>query len=168
MAYKVAVLMGSDSDWLTMEQCVVLLKELGIDCDVEIMSAHRTPARVHEFAERAYENGYGVIIAAAGLAAALAGSIAATTTLPVIGVPVASGPLQGIDALLSTVQMPPGVPVATMGIGPMGARNAACLAAQILGLSEPAVARKLREYKKQQSAQTEAKNQVLRERMAGG
>ena len=168
MAYKVAVLMGSDSDWLTMEQCVVLLKELGIDCDVEIMSAHRTPARVHEFAERAYENGYGVIIAAAGLAAALAGSIAAATTLPVIGVPVASGPLQGIDALLSTVQMPPGVPVATMGIGPMGARNAACLAAQILGLSEPAVARKLREYKKQQSAQTEAKNQVLRERMAGG
>jgi len=168
MAYKVAVVMGSDSDWLTMEQCVALLMELGIECDVEIMSAHRTPSRVHDFAKQAYENGYGVIIAAAGLAAALAGSIAAVTTLPVIGVPVASGPLQGIDALLSTVQMPPGVPVATMGIGPMGARNAACLAAQILGLSEPGVAQKLREYKKQLAAQTEAKNQVLRERLAGG
>jgi phosphoribosylaminoimidazole carboxylase PurE protein len=167
MAHKVAVVMGSDSDWLTMEQCVLLLREWGIDCDVEIMSAHRTPGRVHEFARQAAENGYGAIIAAAGLSAALAGSIAAATTLPVIGVPVASGPLQGIDALLSTVQMPPGVPVATMGIGPMGARNAACLAAQILGLSDRRVADKLRAYKKEQAASVEAKNKVLRERLSG-
>jgi phosphoribosylaminoimidazole carboxylase PurE protein len=168
MGSKVAVVMGSDSDWLTMEQCVVLLKDLGIEYEVEIMSAHRTPDRVHEFARKAAGDGYGVIIAAAGLAASLAGSIAAVTTLPVIGVPVASGPLQGIDALLSTVQMPPGVPVATMGIGPMGAKNAACLAAQILGLKDDCVARRLREYKKQQAVQVDEKNSILRERIAGG
>ena len=118
---QVAVVMGSDSDWLTMEQCVLQLQELGVRFEVEIMSAHRTPQRVYDYARGAEQRGLKVIIAAAGLSAALAGAIAANTSLPVIGVPVASGPLAGVDALLSTVQMPPGVPVATMGIGPFGA-----------------------------------------------
>ena len=105
--HKVAILMGSDSDWDTMESCMDQLKKLDIECEVQVNSAHRTPERVHEFAASARENGYSVIIAAAGMSAALAGTVAAKTTLPVIGVPVESGPLRGMDALLSTVQNAP-------------------------------------------------------------
>jgi phosphoribosylaminoimidazole carboxylase PurE protein len=160
---QVAVVMGSDSDWLTMEQCVQQLKELGVPFEVEIMSAHRTPQRVCDYARQAEQRGLKVIIAAAGLSAALAGAIAANTTLPVIGVPVASGPLAGVDALLSTVQMPPGVPVATMGIGPFGARNAAVLAVEILALTDPAFIGSLKDYRKKQAETVDSKNLKLRE-----
>jgi phosphoribosylaminoimidazole carboxylase PurE protein len=164
----VAVLMGSDSDWLTMEQCVLQLREFGIKFEVEIMSAHRTPQRVHDYARQAEGRGIRVIIAAAGLSAALAGTIAANTTLPVIGVPVASGPLAGVDALLSTVQMPPGVPVATMGIGPFGAKNAAMLAAQILSLIDSRFVDAVKQYRKSQAATVESKNAKLREMLGNG
>jgi phosphoribosylaminoimidazole carboxylase PurE protein len=160
---QVAVVMGSDSDWLTMEQCVLQLKELGVRFEVEIMSAHRTPQRVYDYARGAEERGLKVIIAAAGLSAALAGAIAANTALPVIGVPVASGPLVGVDALLSTVQMPPGVPVATMGIGPFGARNAAVLAVEILALGDPALVGPLKDYRRKQAETVDSKNLKLRE-----
>ena len=162
----VAVVIGSDSDWATMKACVDQLAELGIACDVQVMSAHRTPQRVHEFARSAAGAGVKVVIAGAGLAAALAGTVAANTRLPVIGVPLASGPLQGIDALLSTVQMPPGVPVAGVGIGQVGARNAALFAAQILALQEPTVAEALEKFRRNLAETVDKKNQELRERLS--
>lgn len=133
---KVQVVMGSSSDWQTMKETATVLTELGVDYETKIISAHRTPARLTEFAEQALANGVQVIIAGAGGAAHLPGMLAANTVVPVIGVPVQSHTLNGIDSLLSIVQMPAGVPVATMAIGTAGARNAAYLTAQLLGLSD--------------------------------
>jgi phosphoribosylaminoimidazole carboxylase PurE protein len=165
---RVAVLIGSDSDWPIMELCVKQLEELGVGCAVEVMSSHRTPERVREFARGAQANGFEIIIAAAGLSAALAGTVAANTHLPVIGVPLPSGYLQGVDALLSTVQMPPGVPVAAVGIGQAGAKNAALLAAQIIGRHDPEVDAAIARYKEALAEQVDQKNQALRERLARG
>ncbi len=138
---KVAIIMGSDSDYPILEPAVKTLKDFGIETEVVVASAHRTPALVHEFAAGAAERGVRVIIAAAGAAAHLPGVIASFTTLPVIGVPVNSTPLVGMDALLSIVQMPSGIPVATMAIN--GAKNAAIFAAQILAISNNELAEKL-------------------------
>lgn len=163
----VAVIMGSDSDWAIMEACVAQLRELGVSCQVEIMSAHRSPQRTAQFAESAREQGFKVVIAAAGMSAALAGTVAAHTTLPVIGVPIASGSLQGIDALLSTVQMPPGIPVGSVGIGAAGARNSAILAAQIIGLNDDKVRSALDSFKRKLAKGVESKNKALQERLGG-
>jgi 5-(carboxyamino)imidazole ribonucleotide mutase len=138
MSKKVAVLMGSDSDFPVMAKALKELQKLGIETERHVFSAHRTPECVSAFARTAAENGFGVIIAAAGKAAHLAGFCAAYTNLPVIGVPIHSESLQGLDALLSTVQMPPGIPVATVAVN--GAVNAAVLAAQILAVTDPSLA----------------------------
>ena len=138
---KIAVLMGSDSDLPVVSGCAAKLDELGINYEMRVMSAHRTPADVAEFAQNAYKRDFGVIIAAAGKAAHLAGFIAANTTLPVIGIPIKASTFDGLDALLATVQMPSGMPVATVAID--GAANAALLAVQMLALSDAALAAKL-------------------------
>ena len=140
----VGILMGSESDREVMELAAGVLDELGIPSEIRVMSAHRSPAEVREYATTAAERGLQVIIAGAGLAAHLAGAVAANTILPVIGVPLAAGPLGGLDALLSTVQMPKGVPVATVAIGSHGARNAAWLAAQIIALNDDGITAKLK------------------------
>jgi len=148
---SVAVVMGSDSDMGVMQGCIEQLKAFGIEPVVRIISAHRTPEVVAEFGQNAAKDGVKVIIAAAGMAAHLAGALAARTTLPVIGVPlISSSGLEGIDALLSTLQMPPGVPVATVAIGAAGAKNAAILAVQILALADENLAQKLDKFKKQE------------------
>ncbi len=144
---KVAVIMGSDSDFPVVSAAVKRLKSFSIPVEVHVMSAHRTPQAASEFSSGAAANGFGVIIAAAGKAAHLAGVLAANTTLPVIGIPVKSTTLDGLDALLATVQMPSGIPVATVAID--GADNAAILAAQILALSDETLAVKLSELKQQ-------------------
>jgi phosphoribosylaminoimidazole carboxylase PurE protein len=150
-AAPVAIVMGSEKDLQVMEQGIGQLREFGIEPVVRILSAHRTPEAAAEFARSAESRGVKVIIAAAGMAAHLAGAMAAWTTLPVIGVPLAcEGGLGGLDALLSTVQMPAGVPVATVAIGPAGAKNAALLAVQVLALADPALAEALRQFKKDQ------------------
>ena len=141
---KVGIVMGSDSDLPIAEKAVGVLLELGIPYEVHVYSAHRTPAMAAEFARRAEERGFGVIIAIAGMAAHLAGSLAAGTTLPVIGIPCKSNTLDGIDALLSTVQMPSGIPVATVAIN--GGANAGILAAKILAVSDPGLLAKLKAY----------------------
>ncbi len=147
----VAVVMGSDSDMDVMQSCIEQLGYFGIEPAVRIISAHRTPQIAAKFAQNAAKNGIKVIIAAAGMAAHLAGALAAKTTLPVIGVPlISSSGLEGIDALLSTLQMPPGVPVATVAIGKAGAKNAAVLAVQILALADSNLREKLAEFKKAQ------------------
>ncbi len=158
----VAVVMGSDSDVGVMQSCIEQLKAFGIDPVVRIISAHRTPDIAADFADNAQANGIGVIIAAAGMAAHLAGALAGRTTLPVIGVPLAAaeGPA-GLDALLSTVQMPPGVPVASMAIGKAGARNAAIFAVQILALSDAALAAKLIEFKNAQKQKVIEKDAAI-------
>ena len=138
---KVAVIMGSDSDLPVVEKAINTLAEYGVPHEVHVFSAHRTPEEAKNFGVAARENGFGVIIAAAGMAAHLAGAFAANTTLPVIGIPVQAGGLGGMDALLSTVQMPSGLPVATVGID--GAANAALLAAQILAVGDAALAERL-------------------------
>ncbi len=143
---KAAVIMGSKSDLPVLETCIKTLKSFGVNVDAHVISAHRTPDAAHEFACRAEENGIEVIIAAAGKAAHLAGVIAAYTTLPVIGIPIKSSTLDGLDSLLSTVQMPPGIPVATVAID--GSENAALLAVQILSLKYPELKQKLANYKK--------------------
>jgi len=148
MKPRVLVVMGSDSDLPVMEKAREVLREFQIPCTVTIASAHRSPARAMKLAADAEKEGYEVIIAGAGMAAHLAGVLAAHTILPVIGVPINASPLNGFDSLLSTVQMPPGVPVATMAIGGAGARNAAFLAAQIIGRKDPEIAKRLRAYKK--------------------
>ena len=153
---KVAVIMGSDSDWAVMQTAVKTLKSYGVETQTHVLSAHRTPLEAAEFASQAKENGFGVIIAAAGLAAHLAGAIAGNTILPVIGVPLASGGLGGLDALLATVQMPPGVPVATVAIG--GAQNAAILAAQMLAAGEPALWDKLQANKQKMAEGVKVKD----------
>jgi phosphoribosylaminoimidazole carboxylase PurE protein len=137
----VGILVGSKSDIPVLEKCTARLEELGIEHEIEVRSAHRNPEGVSEYTRTARERGLKVIICAAGMAAHLAGAVAARTTLPVIGIPVAAGTLGGLDSLLSTVQMPSGVPVATVAVN--GAANAAILAAQILSLSDPALAEKL-------------------------
>ncbi len=146
MAKKVAVIMGSDSDLPVVKNAVTQLDQLGIPYEVHVMSAHRTPTLAAEFAAHAKENGFGVILSAAGKAAHLGGVLAAHTTLPIIGIPIKSSTLDGLDALLATVQMPTGVPVATVAID--GAANAAILAAQILALSDPEIDIKLEQMKR--------------------
>jgi len=143
----VGVVMGSLSDKDVMEGCMTTLTELGIPWELKVTSAHRTPDQTHEFAGKAADRGIKVIIAGAGWAAHLAGVIASYTLLPVIGVPIDSSPLKGMDSLLSIVQMPPGIPVATVAIGKGGAKNAAILAAQILALSHPDIAGSLKAYR---------------------
>ena len=144
---KVAVLMGSASDQGKMEPAAATLAEFGVDADVRVMSAHRTPAVVADFARSARDNGYAAIICAAGMAAHLAGAVAANTTLPVIGVPMSGGALNGVDALYSTVQMPRGIPVATVAID--GAMNAALLVVQMLAITDADLARQLDERRAQ-------------------
>ncbi len=159
---SVAVVMGSDSDLGVMQSCIEQLKAFGIDPVVRIISAHRTPDIAADFADNAQAGGIGVVIAAAGMAAHLAGALAGRTTLPVIGVPLAAadGPA-GLDALLSTVQMPPGVPVASMAIGKAGAKNAAIFAVQILALSDAALAAKLTEFKNAQKQKVIEKDAAI-------
>ncbi len=161
---RIAVVFGSDSDWPVMEKCVERLRAFGEKPHVEVMSAHRSPKRVQAFASTAEQNGIEVIIAAAGMSNALAGAIAAHTCLPVIGVPLVSGSLQGIDALLSTVQMPPGIPVACTSVGEAGAINAALLAIQIIARHDEKLAVAYRSLKADQAKQVEAKNRELQER----
>ena len=158
----VAVVMGSDSDMAVMQSCIEQLGYFDIEPVVRIISAHRTPQVAAEFAQNAVENGIKVIIAAAGMAAHLAGALAAKTTLPVIGVPlISSSGLEGIDALLSTLQMPPGVPVATTAIGKAGAKNAAILAVQILALADSNLREKLADFKKEQEKKVIEKDSAL-------
>ena len=158
---KVAVIMGSDSDLPVVQKCLDQLKKFGIPSEAHVFSAHRTPALVEKFASSAKDNGFGVIIAAAGKAAHLGGVIAAYTTLPVIGIPIKSSTMDGLDSLLSMVQMPSGIPVATVAID--GAQNAAILAAQMLALSDDALAAKLDDFKKDMESGVEAKDKKLQE-----
>ena len=160
----VSVVMGSDSDLEIMNEAVKALEQFGIAHEVDILSAHRSPRRTSEFARGAAGRGIKVIIAGAGGAAHLAGVIAAETTLPVIGVPIPSTPLNGLDSLLAIVQMPAGIPVATVAIGKAGATNAGILAAQMIALADPAVARKLEEHKRKLAEGVEAKSRKLRGR----
>ncbi len=156
---KVGIVMGSKSDLPVVEKAAGVLKEFGIPCEMHIYSAHRTPDEARDFARNAKENGFGVIIAAAGMAAHLAGAIAANTTLPVIGIPCKSAALDGLDALLSTVQMPSGIPVATVAID--GAKNAGFLAAEILAVSDEALAAALSDYRARQAAEILEKDKEL-------
>ena len=156
---RVAILMGSDSDAGIMRAAIDALREFGVPCTARVLSVHRAPDIALETASRARADGYRVIICAAGMAAHLAGAVASKTTLPVIGVPIASGALQGRDALYSTVQMPPGVPVATVAID--GARNAGVLAAQILAVSDERLAEALAAFKKKLTAQVLEKDRKL-------
>lgn len=161
---KVLVVMGSDSDLKVMEKCVERLKAFDIPVEVRICSAHRTPAAAEELARGAAERGFGVIIAAAGKAAHLGGVLAAHTTLPVIGVPMATSVMGGMDSLLSIVQMPKGIPVATVAID--GADNAAILAAQMLALADKELADKLRRFKVDMAEEVTAKDALVKERFA--
>ena len=161
MSKKVAVIMGSDSDWPVVKGACTQLEEFGIPYEAHILSAHRTPAAAAEFAKSARANGFGVLICAAGMAAHLAGAFAGNSTLPVIGIPMKGGAMDGLDALLATVQMPSGIPVATVAIN--GAKNAAVLAAQMLAITDDALAAKLdaaREKMAAQIAEKEAKLQA--------
>lgn len=161
MKPQVLIVMGSDSDMPVVEEAGMILKELGIGYEMTIASAHRTPERVLRLSTEAEKRGVDVIIAAAGAAAHLAGFMAAHTMLPVIGVPINSSPLQGFDSLLSTVQMPPGVPVAAMAVGKAGAKNAAILAAQIIGRKDRGVLKRLSAYRKKMAAEIEKKAKTL-------
>lgn len=160
---KVAIIMGSDSDFDVVKSAMVELKNYGVPFECRVMSAHRTPELASQFALKAKENGFGVIICAAGMAAHLAGVIAGHTTLPVIGIPVKSS-MEGLDALLATVQMPSGIPVATVAVN--GAKNAAILAIQMLALSDEGLARKLEQSKKEMIEAVVAKDAKLQERVA--
>ncbi len=148
----VAVIMGSASDEPVVQGTVDTLEQLKVDYEVRVMSAHRNPERVREYALSARERGLEVFISAAGGATALGGVLAAWTTIPVIGIPLASSELKGIDALMATAQMPPGVPVACMAVGSWGARNAALFAAQVLGIKYPAIRQAFEEYRKELQA----------------
>lgn len=163
----VAVLMGSDSDLGTMQATLDTLDKLGVPWEVKITSAHRTPEATHAYVHDADERGCGVFIAAAGLAAHLAGTVAGLTLKPVIGVPMDAGPLNGQDALLSTVQMPGGIPVACVAIGGAGAKNAAYLAAQVLALADPELAKRLREERRDSAEGVLAKDLALKEKLKG-
>ncbi len=157
----VLIVMGSDSDRGIMAEAEKILDEFGVDYEIRISSAHRSPARTAALAEKAAANGKKVVIAGAGAAAALPGVIAAHTILPVIGVPVDSSPLQGMDALLSMVQMPGGIPVATMAVGKAGARNAGILSVQILALNDQKLRAKLIRYKARLAKAVEVKDRLL-------
>jgi 5-(carboxyamino)imidazole ribonucleotide mutase len=159
---SVSIVMGSDSDLEIMRETGKALEEFGIGYEIDVTSAHRSPERTAEFARKARERGIRGIIAGAGGAAHLAGVIAAHTTLPVIGVPIPSTSLQGMDSLLATVQMPAGIPVATVAIGKAGATNAGILAAQIIGIGDESVAAKLREHKQKLERGVEEKSEKLR------
>jgi 5-(carboxyamino)imidazole ribonucleotide mutase len=160
---KVAIIMGSDSDWPVVKGCAQQLKAWDIPFEAHIMSAHRTPEEAARFAQTARQEGFGVIIAAAGMAAHLAGVLAGNTTLPVIGIPLKGGAGDGLDALLATVQMPSGVPVATVALN--GAKNAAVLAAQILSLSDEGLADKLAKAKEEMKVQIAQKDEKLQEEL---
>jgi phosphoribosylamine--glycine ligase len=157
----VGIVMGSDSDMAVMQRAADVLKEFGVAFEITVASAHRSPQRAAAWASSAPERGIKVIIAGAGHAAHLAGAMAAHTSLPIIGVPIDSSCLQGMDALLATVQMPPGIPVATMAIGKSGARNAGILAVQILALTDAGLAKKLETYKQDMAAKVEQKAKKL-------
>jgi 5-(carboxyamino)imidazole ribonucleotide mutase len=162
----VGIVMGSDTDYPVMSEAGKTLDKFGIAYEMEVLSAHRTPARAHEYATTAVSRGLKVVIAAAGAAAHLAGVIAASTTLPVIGVPMGTSSLNGLDALLATVQMPGGIPVATMAIDRAGAVNAAVFAAEILGTSDPEMARKLVTHKEDLVRSVAEKNAKLQKQLA--
>ena len=161
---KVAVIMGSDSDWPVVQGACAQLKEFGIPYEAHILSAHRTPAAAAEFARGARANGFGVLICAAGMAAHLAGAFAGNSTLPVIGIPMKGGAMDGLDALLATVQMPSGIPVATVALN--GAKNAAWLAAEILALGDEALAEKLEAERTAMAEQIAAKEEKLQAEIA--
>jgi 5-(carboxyamino)imidazole ribonucleotide mutase len=156
----VAILMGSDSDLPVMEKAAEVLREMGIACEIDILSAHRLPEKTAAYAKTARDRGIEVLIAGAGMAAHLAGALAAHTTLPVIGVPLRSGALDGVDALYSTVQMPPGIPVATVGID--GSKNGAYLACEILSIKYPEIARKLEAFREKMRKELEERSKVLK------
>jgi 5-(carboxyamino)imidazole ribonucleotide mutase len=158
----VGILMGSESDLPVMEKAMEVLKEMGVPYEVEISSAHRLPEKTANYARQARKRGIEVLIAGAGLAAHLAGALASHTTLPVIGVPIKSGALEGVDALYSTVQMPPGVPVATVGID--GAKNGAYLACEILSIKYPEIAKKLEDFRRKTRKSLDEKSKVLKGR----
>lgn len=164
---EVLILMGSDSDWDAMSKCHDLLNEFSITHEVSVASAHRTPAKVHKIAAGAAGRGVKVVIAAAGMAAHLAGTLAALVECPVIGVPMKGGMMDGLDALLSTAQMPPGVPVATVGVGSPGAKNAAILAAQIVGQTNDTVAQTLKAWRAKQVDVVNEKDAKLQKLISG-
>lgn len=164
----VAILMGSDSDLPVLQASADTLKSLGIGYEMKVHSAHRTPDETHAYIKDADRRGCAVFIAAAGMAAHLAGTVAALTLKPVIGVPLAGGILDGLDSLLSTVQMPGGIPVATVAVGKAGAKNAAYLAAQILALQDPALAQKVRAERDANRAQVLSKDAELQTKLKGG
>jgi phosphoribosylaminoimidazole carboxylase PurE protein len=165
MATLVGILMGSDSDLPTMAETVKILEGYGVATEVRVLSAHRTPEEATRYAREAEGRGIKVLIAGAGGAAHLAGALAAHSTLPVIGVPLESSPLSGFDALLSTVQMPPGIPVATVGVGAMGARNAGHLAVAILALGDEGLRAKLKSKRQEMTADVLARDKSLPERL---
>lgn len=165
MAPLVGLIMGSDSDWDTVAPAAEVLAEFGVPFEVGVVSAHRTPEKMLNYAKSAHERGLKAIIACAGGAAHLPGMVAAATPLPVIGVPRALKDLDGLDSLLSIVQMPGGVPVATVSIG--GAKNAGLLAVRILGAGDPSLVAKMADYQKNMAAEVEAKDQALRDRLLG-
>ena len=167
-AVSVAVIMGSDSDWDVMSESIKTLRSFGVKCEAQVMSAHRTPDRAAAFARSAAAQGVKVIIAAAGSAAHLAGVLAAHTTLPVLGVPMKGGALDGLDALLSTVQMPAGIPVGTLALGKAGAVNAALLAVQILALGDANLQKRLEEHKKSLQEKVDAGNRRIRAQQESG
>jgi len=160
---KVAVIMGSDSDWSVVQAACQELDKFGVSYEAHILSAHRTPAQTAAFAQNARKNGFSVVICAAGMAAHLAGVVAANTTLPVIGIPLRRGAFDGMDALLATVQMPSGIPVATVALN--GAKNAALLAIQILSISDPALAERLEQGRKEMAEQIAGKDRQLQEEL---
>ncbi len=161
----VAILMGSDSDLPVMAECARVLEGYRVAYDVRVLSAHRTPEQATAFARAAEARGFKVLVAGAGGSAHLAGVVAAHTTLPVIGVPLAGSPLGGFDALLATVQMPPGIPVATVGVGPMGAKNAGHLAAAVLALGDRGLRARLARQREAMAAEVLAKNRALPKRL---
>ena len=165
MSPEVLILMGSDSDLPIMEESAAILKEFGIGFEMHISSAHRSPRRTAELAADAAARGIKVIIAGAGMAAHLAGVVAAETVLPVIAVPLPGGALNGIDALYAMVQMPGGIPVATMAIGKAGAKNAGLFAVQILSAAEPKLVEKLQQYRQQMAAEVSGKDEALQKRL---
>ncbi|MCZ6890293.1 MAG: 5-(carboxyamino)imidazole ribonucleotide mutase [Gammaproteobacteria bacterium] len=157
----VAILMGSESDWPIMQRCAGTLDDLGITFEVRVTSAHRTPEETADYVKAAVSRGCAVFVCAAGLAAHLAGAVAAQCVRPVIGVPIDSGPLSGFDALLSTVQMPGGIPVATVAVGNAGAKNAAYLAAQMLSLADPAIVKALEADRKANRGKVRQQNDAV-------
>lgn len=163
---SVGILIGSDSDFETIEETIKILKHFDIKHEFNVMSAHRTPQHVHDYVTSAVERGIDVIIAGAGSAAHLAGVVASLTPLPVIGIPMETQSLGGLDSLLSTVQMPGGIPVATVAIGKAGAKNAGILAAQILGVKDANLRLKVIEYKKNMAIEVEKKNRDIQSRAA--